>query len=136
MAHLLVIIAACASSLVACDRRAARDLRADASPSIEALTEALHQELVKGMPWERVKAKAIHARRIQAISVRASVRLRCPAVQRVPYAPLPKNTGMREFAKLDLIEVDQLQAHHVEAAEIVADEIVAMQVQAPADSGH
>jgi hypothetical protein len=86
------------------------------------------------MPWETVRAKVIRARHIEAISVRATVRLTCPDVRIVPYAPTPKDTGMRDFARLDVIEVDRLQAPHVEAAEIVADEIVAMKVDSPSNS--
>jgi len=102
---------------------------------IEQARQVLTKQLLRGMPWETVRAKAIHVRRLDAISVRASVRLNCPNVRIVPYAPVRKDTGMREFAHLDLIEVDRLEAHHVEAAEIVADEVVAMRVDGPTPRG-
>ncbi len=92
---------------------------------------ALLEELEAGMPWEVVRAQSVHAHRITAISVEASEALRCPSIQIVPAAPLPKDTGMREFDGLERIEVDELRAHHVVAAEIVADEIVAVEVERP-----
>ena len=86
----------------------------------------------RGQPWERVRAKVIRARRIQAITVHATVRLRCPSVRLVRSAPVPKDTGLRTFGKLDLIETDTITAHHVEAALIEAEEIIALEVRSPA----
>lgn len=96
---------------------------------LERVRRDLTRKFQEGQPWERVRAKVIRARRIEAITVDASVRLRCPNIQRVEGAPLPKNTGNRFFGSLDLLEVDTVRAHHVEAALIEADEIVAVTVR-------
>lgn len=108
---------------------------ASSADGIERATQLLTEQLRTGMPWESVRAKVIRVHRIEAISVRATVRLNCPNVRIVPHAPVPKDTGMRDFARLDLIEVDRLVAHHIEAGEIVADEIVATKVDAPTYRG-
>lgn len=120
---------ACVAVSCSCD-----DTHTATGPRTDMVEHAqvrLTEELVRGMPWERVCAKVLRVHTLHAISVRASVRLTCPKVRVVDYYPVAKNTGLREFARLDLIEVDHLEAHHVEAGEIVADEIVATRVEAP-----